>query len=361
MGIILYEMAAGRHPWPRASAVDTMHAILHDDPPAMHGPAAAIEHIVRRCLAKQPELRFQTMAELGTALQSPAASSGTDLPRKQSSIAVLPFANMSADKENEYFGDGLAEEIINVLAHVPGMKVAGRTSSFFFRGKDVEVGEIGRRLNVEHILEGSIRKAGSRLRVSAQLIKVTDGFHLWSERYDRELTDLFAIQDEITQSIAGALRIKLSPEDAAPRRHVPNLRAYEAFLKGREHLLLRPSPESITLGKELLEHAIKLDPAFALPYSILGYLLHRAGSRPACSRASPVGACRTTRGATCRPFLARSPCHVGSVCRYGVSLERGGRALGFGDGSWNPYLATFSFGTGTTTCCRVAARWRPLE
>ena len=277
-GIILYEMAAGRHPWPRGSTVDTMHAILHDDPPPIPAPAggpslsaASIEHIARRCLTKKPELRFQTMAELGTALQGAAADSVPDLPKKQqSSIAVLPFANMSADKENEYFGDGLAEEIINVLARVPGMKVAGRTSSFFFRGKDIEFGEIGRRLNVEHILEGSIRKAGSRLRVSAQLIKVNDGFHLWSERYDREMTDLFAIQDEITQSIAGSLRIKLSPEGATPRRHVPDLRAYEAFLKAREHLLVRRSPESLTRGKELLELAIQLDPNFALPYSILG-------------------------------------------------------------------------------------------
>ncbi len=276
-GIILYEMAAGRHPWPRGSTVDTMHAILHDDPPPIPAPAggpslsaASIEHIARRCLTKKPELRFQTMAEMGTALQGAAADSVSDLPGKQSSIAVLPFANMSADKENEYFGDGLAEEIINVLAQVPSMKVTGRTSSFFFRGKDIEFGEIGRRLNVDHILEGSIRKAGNRLRVSAQLIKVNDGFHLWSERYDREMTDLFAIQDEITQSIAGALRIKLSPEGATPRRHVPDLRVYEAFLKGREHLLARRSPESLTRGKELLELAIQLDPKFALPYSLLG-------------------------------------------------------------------------------------------
>ena len=107
---------------------------------------------------------------------------------------------MSDGKENEYFGDGLAEEIINVLANVPGMKVTGRTSSFFFRGKDLEFGEIGRRLNVDHILEGSVRKAGNRIRVTAQLIKVADGFHLWSERYDREMTDIFVIQDEITRS-----------------------------------------------------------------------------------------------------------------------------------------------------------------
>jgi TolB-like protein len=193
----------------------------------------------------------------------------TPIPGHEASIAVLPFANMSADKENEYFGDGLAEEIINVLAHVPGIKIAGRTSSFFFRGKDVEFGEIGRRLNVEHVLEGSVRKAGNRIRVTAQLINVADGFHLWSERYDREMTDIFAIQDEITQAIAAALRIKLSPAAATFRRHTPNLRAYEAYLKAREHWY-RPSPASLELFKELIEHAIELDPKFGLAYSLLG-------------------------------------------------------------------------------------------
>ena len=135
---------------------------------------------------------------------------------------------MSADKESEYFSDGLAEEIINALAQVPGLKVAGRTSSFFFRGKDVEFAEIGRRLNVEHILEGSVRKAGNRIRVTAQLIKVADGFHLWSERYDREMTDIFAIQDEITHAIATALRTKLSP-DARGR---PALHTQPSRLRG---------------------------------------------------------------------------------------------------------------------------------
>ena len=154
----------------------------------------------------------------------------------EASIAVLPFANMSADKENEDFGDGLAEEIINVLAHVPGLKVAGRTSSFFFRGKDVEFERFGRRLNVEHILEGSVRKAGNRIRVTAQLIKVADGFHLWSNCYDREMTDIFAIQNEITHSIAAALRIGLSRETTTVRRHVPNLRADEVYLKARDQL-----------------------------------------------------------------------------------------------------------------------------
>ena len=122
--------------------------------------------------------------------------------RNYSTVAVLPFANISGDRENEYFGDGLAEEIINELAGVPEIRVPARTSSFFFKGKGVELAEIGKKLQVEHILEGSVRKAGNRIRITAQLIKVRDGFHLWSGRYDREMTDVFAIQDEITLAIA---------------------------------------------------------------------------------------------------------------------------------------------------------------
>ena len=251
---------------------------------------------IRRALDDDAQQLIRTVARRGYIFAAPVTAPPLEFPRKSSepaprlvpaggrpsSVAVLPFINMSADQENEYFGDGLAEEIIHALAQVPGLKVTGRTSSFFFRGKDVELAEIGRRLNVEHILEGSIRRVGSRLRVTAQLIQVTDGFHLWSGRYEREMTDLFAIQDEITESIAGALRIKLSRDGATPRRHVPDLRAYEAFLKGREHLLVKPSPESLARGKELLEHAIRLDPQFALPYSILGvHYTMQALRRPA--------------------------------------------------------------------------------
>jgi len=190
---------------------------------------------------------------------------------------------MSADRENEYFSDGLTEEIINVLAHVPGMKVAGRTSSFFFRGKDIEFAEIGRRLNVEHIVEGSVRKAGNRIRVTAQLIKVNDGFHVWSERYDREMTDIFAIQDEITQAIAEALRLKLSPDAGTRRRQEPNPRAYEAYVKARGHWF-KGTLESQARFKESVDHAIELDPEFALPYTLLGgyySMVAHLGIRPA--------------------------------------------------------------------------------
>jgi TolB-like protein/Tfp pilus assembly protein PilF len=290
-GILLYEMLTGRHPWPRPSSVEILHAILHDDPPPMDMslvevglPASVLEHIVRKCVAKQAGQRFQTMDGVRAALEG-ATKKPTSIPIGQNpSIAVLPFANMSADKENEYFSDGLAEEVINALANLPGIKVAGRTSSFFFRGKDVEFGEIGRRLNVEHILEGSVRKAGNRIRVTAQLINVTDGFHLWSERYDREMTDIFAIQDEITHAIAGTLRIKLSLETAALRRYQPNLRAYEAYLEAREHWHKPTGPESLARFKAFVDHAIELDPKFGLAYSLLGgyyTMLANLGLRPA--------------------------------------------------------------------------------
>ena len=281
-GAVLYEMLSGSRAFSGSSTAVVLSAVLRDDPRPIQAPSA-LERIVRRCLAKQPGQRFQTMGELRAALEQPTTELTSKPTGHQPSIAVLPFANMSADKENEYFSDGLAEEIINVLAQVPGMKVAGRTSSFFFRGKDLEFGEIGRRLNVEHILEGSVRKAGNRIRVTAQLIKVADGFHLWSERYDREMTDIFAIQDEITQAIAAALRIKLSPEAATLRRYVPNLRAYEAYLTARDHWF-KPTPESLALVKASLDRAIELDPKFALPYSLLGghyTMLSGMGIRPA--------------------------------------------------------------------------------
>ena len=269
VGIVLYEIAGGRHPWRHCkSVVDTLHAILHDDPLPLNAPSG-IERVVRRCIEKQPALRFQTMAELDRALQQAAAGLAPHLAANHCSIAVLPFANMSSDKENEYFGDGLAEEIINELANMPGVKVAARTSSFFFKGKDVEMSEIGKRLNVEHLLEGSVRKAGNRVRITAQLIQLSDGFHLWSERYDREITDIFAVQDEITEAIAGVLRIKLS-QSAAPGRYMPNLRAYEAYLQARHCWFTGTRAELLGRFKELLERAIELDPKFALAHSFLG-------------------------------------------------------------------------------------------
>ena len=266
-GVVLYEMLSGNRAFGGTTALQIMNAVVRDEPPSLQ-TSPALDRIVRRCLQKLPGQRFQTMGELRAALEQPATEPSTLLARAPS-IAVLPFANMSADKENEYFSDGLTEEIINALANMPGVKVAGRTSSFFFRGKDLEFGEIGKRLNVDHILEGSVRKAGSRIRVTAQLITVADGFHLWSETYDRELTDIFALQDEVTNAIARALQVRLSPETSPLRRHAPDLRAYDAYLKALDHWS-KSSPRSIVRVKEFLDKAIAFDPEFASAHTSLG-------------------------------------------------------------------------------------------
>ena len=181
---------------------------------------------------------------------------------------MLPFANLSADKENEYFSDGLAEEIINALTHVRGLKVTARTSAFAFRGEKQDIRKIAETLGVRTILEGSVRRAGSRIRVSAQLINAADGYHLWSERYDAEMADVFAVQDEISSAIAGALKLKLSAELAENRRHTPELPAFEALLKGR-HYQFDGTPEGLRRSKEYFEKAISLDPEYALAHAAL--------------------------------------------------------------------------------------------
>ena len=281
-GAVLYELLSGAHAFEGDTAAQLVSALLRDDPRPIQAPPA-IERIVRRCLAKQPVHRFQAVAELRAVLEHAAAELSSMPTERDPSIAVLPFANLTADQENEYFGDGLAEEIINALANLPGIRVAGRTSSFSFRGKDVDAAEIGRRLKVDHLLEGSVRRAGNRLRVTAQLITVRDGFHLWSERYDREWTDIFAIQDEVTLAITDALRIKLSPQAVGRPRREPNLRAYEAYLTARAHWF-KGTSESQVQFKEFIDRAIALDPEFALPHALLGgyYLMvAHLGIRPA--------------------------------------------------------------------------------
>ena len=190
------------------------------------------------------------------------------MPSALASIAVLPFANLSGDKENEYFSDGLAEDIINALAKLSGLRVIARTSAFAFRGKSATAAEIGVRLKVATILEGSVRKSGNRLRVTAQLIRTADQSHLWQERYDCEMTDLFVIQDEISHAIVEKLRVRLLEDEPLVKRYTENLEAYSLFLRGR-YCIHRVTPESLARGKECLEQAIALDADNALAYSAL--------------------------------------------------------------------------------------------
>ncbi len=180
------------------------------------------------------------------------------------SVAVLPFANLSADKGNEYFSDGLADEIITALTRVPGLRVTARTSSFAFRSREQDVRRIGAALGVSAILEGSVQRSGGRVRVSAQLVDANDGFHLWSERFDRELADVFEIQDEISRAIAGALEVKLAPPP--PSRRAASLDAYNLWLKGRYQHQRYKTIEGIVSCKTCYEQAIALDPSFPQPY-----------------------------------------------------------------------------------------------
>jgi TolB-like protein len=190
-------------------------------------------------------------------------------PQQSASIAVLPFANTSGDTENEYFSDGLAEEIINELAHVPGLKVVARTSAFAFKGRQEDIRNIAHTLGVANIVEGSVRRAGTRVRITAQLIAANDGTHLWSERYDREMADIFAVQDEIAQAIAAALRVQLA---GTFRQYIPRLPAYETYLKAR-HCLAAFTRESLPQSRDFYEQAIALDAGFAPAHSGLAMAL----------------------------------------------------------------------------------------
>ena len=188
----------------------------------------------------------------------------------EKSIAVLPFVNMSDDAGNEYFSDGISEEILNSLAKIKQLKVAGRTSSFAFKGKNQDLRQIGETLGVEHILEGSVRKAGTKIRITAQLIQVEDGFHLWSEAYDRELTDVFAIQDEIATAILEQLKAQLIGEDATPVTTArADTEAYELYLLAKQRMYQRTGP-TIEAAAELLDRAIALDPQYAPAYAQRG-------------------------------------------------------------------------------------------
>jgi len=201
---------------------------------------------------------------------SPIRSSDKPVEKNtQNSIAVLPFTNMSSDPEQEFFSDGISEEIINMLAQVPGLKVAGRTSSFSFKGKNQDLRLIGEQLNVNHILEGSVRKSGNKLRITAQLIKVTDGYHLYSEKFNRELEDIFDIQDEIALAILNAIKIKLldAEKKSVLKRYTDNTEAYQLYLLGRFHVNQYGGAEAFKKGIAYYEAAIKIEPEYALAYA----------------------------------------------------------------------------------------------
>ena len=258
-GAVLYELLSGRRAFEGGTAGEIMGAVLHREPPPLQ-PVTALTGIIARCLAKAPVDRFQTATDLRSALESPARPAAE--PGKPS-IAVLAFADMSPGKDHEWFSDGLAEEIINALAGVPALKVIARTSAFAFKGGQDDVRRIAAALGVNSVLDGSVRRSRDRLRVTAQLINAADGAHLWVGRYDRDLSDVFEIQDEIARAIAAALEVALFPSRAQGGRRPANAAANDAYLKGRHHRFTF-TLDSLKRSLEFLQEAVTLDPDFAL-------------------------------------------------------------------------------------------------
>ena len=275
LGCVLYEMLTGSAPFTGTTAQALIMKRFTEPVPSVRATRSAVtaelEAVVTKALAKDPDDRFPSASEVIKALGSSTVvtpPSSTPLASAAKSIAVLPFTDMSPERDQEYFTDGIAEEIINALSKIQALRVASRLASFAFKGKNEDLGEIGKKLKVATVLGGSVRKSGNKLRVSAQLVSVADGYQLWSEKYDRQLEDVFEIQDEIADSIVKALRVMLSDEEKRAIEKVPteNVQAYEYYLRGRQyfHQFRR---KGIQFARRMFERAIEVDPGYALAYA----------------------------------------------------------------------------------------------
>ena len=269
LACVVYEMISGQPPFvastPQGVIAKRFSAPPQPLPSSANVPAAASD-VVIRALSLDPADRFPTVSEFARVLAAAIPAEAADTGKR--SIAVLPFTNMSADAENEFFTDGITEEIINALNKVRALDVASRTSAFAFKGNKEDISAIGRKLKVHTVLEGSVRKAGNRLRISTQLIDVATSFQLWSERYDREMEDVFAIQDEIATSIVNALKVVLTEKEEAAIKKIPtqSVRAYEYYLRGRQ-LFHQRRAETLDAAEDLYRRAIALDPDYALAFA----------------------------------------------------------------------------------------------
>jgi TolB-like protein/Flp pilus assembly protein TadD len=293
-GSILYELLSGRRAFAEASATATGFAILHSEPQPLPAKVpAGLLAVVRKCLRKKREDRFQSAQQLlealvalktqrkrpravffvaallALAVAAFAVQWSRSRPRpataKLGSIAVLPFVDMSPQKDQEYLADGLAEEILNALAQVDGLRVVSRTSSFAFKNKAEDLRAIGQKLNVASVLEGSVRKSGTRVRITAQIINAADGYHLWSKTYDREAENIFAVEDEISLAIVQALTDRVLPGTQLVKTQTTSLAAHDLYLRGR-YFWNQRSDEGLVHARESFERAIAIDPGYALAY-----------------------------------------------------------------------------------------------
>ncbi len=329
LGSVLYEMLTGEQPYtgPTAQAVIAKRFISPvPHPKVMRDIPDELDMAVTRALARTPVDRYSSTAEFAAALRR--VQSGTSTPQgiplveasapDKKSIAVLPLANRSADPENEYFSDGMTEEIINVLGKVPGVQVVSRTSSFAFKGKDVDIREIGEKLGVGSVLEGSVRKVGNRIRITTQLTDVTNGYNLWNETYDRQLEDVFAVQDEISRAIVDALKVQLVGDTKS--LVVPtteNLEAYNLYLKGR-FFYNKDGEANLRRGIELFEQALAQDPRYAQAHAgIADCWSFLADDWVVPDEAYPLAKAAATKALDLEPSLAEAFTSLGKVlCWY---------------------------------------------
>ena len=358
LGVVLYEMLAGKVPFTGETMSHAIVSILEKEPPPFSTAGFAVpvdlERITFRALAKNLDSRYQTTTDLlddlislKKRLEFEAELERTTAPDKAAenptqifnadttaqiepgnTIAVLPFLNMSRNEDGDYFSDGLAEELINVLSKIRGLRVAARTSAFSFKGKQTTIAEIGQILNVASILEGSTRLAGNRVRISANLVKVVDGYHLWSETYDRTMDDIFAVQDDITQSVVKELRTRLLDESVSPnanervmaevaeaaRGRAANPEAQRLMLLGR-YLMDKLTREDTAKGIEYFREALDLDPGYALCWAELGraYSIEAGRAWKPVEQGFELGRDAATRALALEPDLAEGHALLGRI------------------------------------------------
>jgi len=290
LGVVLYEMATGSIPFPGTTVAVIFDGILHSTPtPAKQLNARlplAFENILGKTLEKDPDLRYQHASDIRTDLKrlsrdiessrrpitdkSVTGSVAHEVPAKQKSVAVLYFENQSGAKEDEYFRDGITEDIVTELSKIAQLEIFPRSEMLASRDKPITALQVGQQLGAAYVLEGSIRRAGSRVRITAQLVEVSTRHSVWAERYDRQLEDVFAIQEEIARSIAQALRITLTPQEekTIARRPTENAQAYDFYLRGRSYA----RRENVDYALQMFERAIQLDANFALAHAGIAHL-----------------------------------------------------------------------------------------
>jgi len=278
LGVVLYEMLTSQRPFVGQYEQAVVYSILNEEPEPVIGLRRDIpqevQRIINKALSKDPAARYQKIGDLLFDIKWAKKELKTQTGKELPSIVVLPFTNLSVDREQDFFCESMAGDVINALTHVEGLRVAGWTSASSFRNKEVDIREIGRKLNVKALLEGSVRKLGNKLRIMVQLINIVDGFHIWSDAYDRDISglccpeDVFAIQDEISLAIVDKLKVKLlgGEKEKIVKHHTEDLEAYDSYIRGRFFWNKR-TEEGVKKAIVYFQQAIEKDPNYALAYA----------------------------------------------------------------------------------------------